>query len=203
MFTRMISMALTLALALVLAFSLAGCSTAPATPGQANKLNALSSSTIDRFKVTDPSLAPILDKAVAYAVFPAVDEGAAGIGGGGGRGELYEHGKWLGYQLTGYCKVARVTLGAQLGGQEYMELIVFTDKAALERFKANQLAFDAQASAVAAKAGAAAAADYGAGAAVFTQTVSGLMFEASIGGQKFTYVSKDAAQAEARQAAAE
>ncbi|MAG56150.1 MAG: hypothetical protein CMJ83_07660 [Planctomycetes bacterium] len=79
------------------------------------------------------------------------------------------------------------TVGLQLGGQKYRELILFQDKKALDNFTGDTFEFSGNASAVAVEAGASTTADYSNGVAVFTQSLAGLMFEASIGGQQFTF----------------
>ncbi len=94
------------------------------------------------------------------------------------------------WSVVGYCKVAQGTIGAQIGGQKYYELIFFQNDSTLSTFKEGSMEFSAQASAVAAAEGAATNADYEHGVAVFTKPRSGLMAEASIGGQKFSYQPK-------------
>ena len=121
-------------------------------------------------------------EAAGYGVFPTVGKGAIGVGGAYGRGELYAGG-----QLAGYCTLTQASIGLALGGQTYTELIFFENAAALNRFKSGNFTFAAQASAVALKSGASANAKYADGVAVFTMGEAGLMYEASIGGQKFTY----------------
>lgn len=149
----------------------------------AEKANAA----VQAFKDSDPSMqSEFFDTAVAYAVFPSIGKGAAGYGGAFGRGMVYEAG-----EVVGYCSVTQGTIGLQLGGQVYKEIIFFRNKASFAEFKRNDLAFSAQASAVAAKADAAATADYHDGVAVFTLDSKGLMYEASIGGQEFEFVPKD------------
>ncbi len=88
--------------------------------------------------------------------------------------------------MTGYCTLTQATVGAQLGGQAYSELIFFENREALNRFKYCNFALSAQASAVALRSGASANAKYDEGVAVFTLAEEGLMVEASIGGQKFS-----------------
>ena len=83
----------------------------------------------------------------------------------------------------------QLSIGFQLGGQAYREVIFFENEAALERFKQDNFEFAAQASAVAATKGASANVKYRDGVMVFTQEKKGLMYEASIGGQKFSYAS--------------
>ena len=95
---------------------------------------------------------------------------------------MFEGGK-----LVGYTTLTQASIGLALGGQKYTELIFFENKAALDRFKSSNFAFAAQASAVALKSGVSANAKYSDGVAVFTLGETGLMYEASIGGQKFAF----------------
>jgi lipid-binding SYLF domain-containing protein len=106
------------------------------------------------------------------------------VGGAGGNGVVYQKGK-----VIGTAKMVQVNVGAQVGGQAYREVIFFENKDALDRFKNNKLEFAGQVSATAAKAGASANAKYREGVQVFTEEKGGLMLEASLGGQKFTYKS--------------
>jgi lipid-binding SYLF domain-containing protein len=137
---------------------------------------------LDIYKKTDPGLNKHLDDAVGYAIFPNIKKGAFVFGGAGGMGVLYEKGK-----AVGSVKLTQVTVGAQVGGQEFSELIIFKDQAALNDFKSGQFAFQAGASAVAAAEGVSASIRYTKGVAVLTNTKSGLMVEAALGGQKFDY----------------
>lgn len=137
---------------------------------------------VQRFKATDPDLKPFFDGAAGYVVFPTVGKGGAGIVAAYGRGVLYEKGK-----PVGFSDLSQGGIGAVLGGQSYSEIIFLENAAALEKFKSGNFAFAAQASAVALKSGAGANAKYADGVAVFTANEAGLMFEASIGGQKFSY----------------
>jgi lipid-binding SYLF domain-containing protein len=114
-----------------------------------------------------------------------VGKGAVGVGGAYGKGVLYQGGRAI-----GYCDLSQASIGFQLGGQAYSEIIFFEDELSLQNFKSGTLEFAAQASAVAAASDASANADYDHGVAVFTLAGKGLMYEASIGGQKFTYQAK-------------
>jgi len=138
--------------------------------------------TIATIKKADPGISKFFDGAVGYAVFTTIGKGAIGIGGAGGAGVLFEKGA-----ATGRTKMTQVTIGFQLGGQSYSEVIFFETAKALQDFKSGEFAFAAQVSAVALKAGASADAKYQDGVAVFTMTKAGLMYEASVGGQKFSY----------------
>ena len=159
-----------------------GCATAPRTPAARRSLHQDVLVTIERFKQRQPQLQPFFDDAEGYAVFPSVAKGGMGVGGAYGRGEVFER-----EQLIGHCDLSQGTIGFQLGGQVYSEIIFFDDAGALGRFKTGNFAFAARASAVALQAGASADADYEHGVAVFTMTRGGLMYEATIGGQKFTF----------------
>ena len=138
--------------------------------------------TIALFKKTDPDLARFFKSSVGYAVFPTVGKGGFILGGAHGGGILYEGG-----EPVGRASLTQATIGFQVGGQAYAELIFFETEGVLSDFKAGNLAFSGQASAVALAAGAAANAKYQWGVAVFTAPKGGLMVEASIGGQKFGY----------------
>jgi len=134
------------------------------------------------FLQTDPLMQGLFDKAAAYAILPNVGKGAVGVGGASGNGILFEKGK-----TVGRAKMSQVTVGFQFGGQAYRELLFFENQEAVDRFKKNNVEFAAQASAVAAKSGASANAKYTNGVMVYTQQKGGLMYEASIGGQKFKF----------------
>jgi lipid-binding SYLF domain-containing protein len=142
------------------------------------------------------------DKAYGYAVFPSIGKGGVGVGGAYGKGRVYEKGKYI-----GDASMKQVTVGLQLGGQAYSQIIFFEDERALKQFTSGEFEFGAEASAVAITAGANAKANtagssagasatknkaanvgaYNKGMATFTVAKGGLMYEASIGGQKFSY----------------
>ena len=134
------------------------------------------------FIKTDGLLKNVFASAYGYAILPNVGKGALFVGGASGNGIVYEKGK-----MVGKAKMSQVTVGFQAGGQAYRELIFFETKEALDRFKANKVEFSAQVSAVAATAGASANAKYTDGIMIYTQQKGGLMYEASVGGQKFKY----------------
>jgi lipid-binding SYLF domain-containing protein len=140
--------------------------------------------------------------AYGYALFPTIGKGGVGIGGAHGKGRVYAGGK-----VTGDTSMTQVTVGLQLGGQAYSEIIFFEDKRSFDEFTSGNFEFGAQATAVALTAGASAGTSttgssvgasggqhdatavgkYYKGMAVFTIAKGGLMYEASIGGQKFSY----------------
>ncbi len=134
------------------------------------------------FIETDAPMKSLFENAYGYVIFPSIGKGAAGVGGAKGNGVLFEKGK-----AVGTAKMVQVSVGLQLGGQSYREVIFFENKTAIDRFKQSKLEFAGQASAVAARSGASADVKYRDGVLVFTEEKEGLMLEASIGGQKFTY----------------
>ena len=131
---------------------------------------------------TDGLMKNLFNSAYGYVIFPNVGKGGIGIGGAAGNGIVYEKGN-----IIGKAKLTQVSIGFQFGGQSYREVIFFESKADLNRFKENKIEFSAQASAVAVTAGVSANVKYKEGVMIFTQQKGGLMYEASIGGQKFNY----------------
>lgn len=164
------------------ALGFSACDTAPKTEADRAKQTMNVNDTIAMFKQKDPTLANLFNTAHGYAVFPTVGKGGLVVGGAYGRGQVFEQGK-----MIGYCDLSQASVGAQIGGQSYSELIFFETKQTLDNFKTGNFAFAAQASAVAVASGAGANAKYTNGVLVFTQGEKGLMAEASIGGQKFDF----------------
>ncbi len=171
-------------------------------PVQADKFT----DTIDIYKKSE-AVQPFFKKAYGYAVFPTVGKAGIGIGGSYGTGQVYRGGK-----VSGETSLIKATIGFQLGGQAFSQMIFFEDKRAYDEFTGGEFEFDASASAVAitagvqakagtegATAGASAGpatgkqakASYHKGMAVFVHTKGGLMYEASIGGQKFSFKPKE------------
>jgi lipid-binding SYLF domain-containing protein len=151
-------------------------------PNTDNNLELSVQQAIIKAKAKDPSMTKWFNAAYAYAVFPRVGKGAIGIGGAHGKGLVIQ-----GDKTVGKTSLSQVTIGFQLGGQVYSEYIMFRDKTAFDHFTRGNFEMGAQVSAVAIKLGASADADYDGGVAVFTIAEGGLMYEASIGGQKFKY----------------
>ena len=172
-----------------------------ANPVQADKFT----DTINVFKKSE-AVQPFFKNAYGYAVFPTIGKAGIGIGGSYGTGQVYQGGK-----VTGEVSLIKGSIGWQLGGQAFSQMIFFKDKRAYDEFTSGNFEFDATASAVAITAGAQASAgtegasagasagpatgaqaktSYHKGMVVFTHAKGGLMYEASIGGQKFKFKPK-------------
>jgi lipid-binding SYLF domain-containing protein len=130
----------------------------------------------------DPTLDRFFNGSAGYVVFPEVGKIGAGLAAGGGKGVLFEQG-----QPTGYVELFHASLGLQLGGQTYTQVIFFRTPNDVMRLKTNNFEFDATANAVGVTRGVGATVDYTNGVAVFILAREGLMFDASVGGQKFSY----------------
>ena len=154
-----------------------------ATAADPDRLSTDVGDTVNMFRTSYPSLQRLFDTAYGYAVFPSVGKGAIGIGGAEGRGQVFEKGA-----LIGTAKLTQATVGAQLGAQSYSEVIFFESPKALDDFRDGKTALSADLSGAIAAEGAGAEAKYQHGVLVYTMDRSGLMFEASIGGQHFSFM---------------
>jgi lipid-binding SYLF domain-containing protein len=134
------------------------------------------------FRKSEPRLEPYFKNAYGWAIFPRVDKAGFLVGGAYGKGKVYVDGK-----PVGNATLSQGSVGLQIGWQAYSELIFFGDKAAFEAFKNGTAKFAASATAYAIKDGAATTANYSDGVAVFVRGTAGLMADASLGGQGFTY----------------
>ena len=152
------------------------------TTTKKNKIIVDSETAKTEFIKSDPLMKALFEKAYGYVIFPNVGKGGFGIGGAAGNGVVYEQNK-----RVGMAKLSQVSIGFQAGGQAYREVIFFESKNEMDRFKESRFEFSAQASAVAATEGASANVKYTNGVMVFTMQKGGLMYEASVGGQKFKF----------------
>jgi lipid-binding SYLF domain-containing protein len=164
---------------------LCGCSTAPETSEARDVLNAQVDEAVTLFKIEDPGIQHFFDAAYGYAVFPRVTKGAFLVGGAYGRGEVFKQNG-----MVGYSSLSLATLGFSFGGEYFREIVFFIDKPEFDRFCSEEYVFAAQVTGIALTEGAAAKADYSYGKAVFIMADSGLMVDASLGGQKFMYTPK-------------
>jgi len=158
--------------------------------------------TIKTFKNAGES-AKFFDASYGYAVFPTIGKGGLGVGAARGSGRVYERGKHV-----GDTTMTQVSVGLQAGGQAYSQIIFFEDKRAFDEFTGGNFEFGAGVSAVAIRSGVSGSAGttgtsagasagkgdsagttgkYYKGMAAFTVAKGGLMYEASLAGQKYSY----------------
>jgi lipid-binding SYLF domain-containing protein len=149
-------------------------------PNEVEDLHPKAQEALGEFVEADAGMSRFVDEAAGYVVIPTVGKGGVGIGGARGKGLLYENG-----EPTAVVTLTQLTIGFQWGGQAYSEFIFFETDSDLADFKKGNYELGAQASAVAVTAGASADANYSSGVAIFTQAKGGLMYEATVGGQKF------------------
>ncbi|MBU1109556.1 MAG: hypothetical protein KKB51_22935 [Candidatus Riflebacteria bacterium] len=140
---------------------------------------------IKSMKDKDPGIQKVFDKAVAWAVFPKISKAGIGIGGAGGNGRVYRKGTFI-----GTTTMSQISIGFQLGGQIYGEVIFFQDDFTLDKFKNGKFELGANISAVVFDVGAAETAGFKDGTMVFVIPSAGLMYEATLSGQKFTFKAK-------------
>ncbi|WP_299692665.1 YSC84-related protein [uncultured Vibrio sp.] len=160
------------------------------------------SDTIKSFQ-SNPEIRQAFNSAYGYAVFPTIGKGGLGIGGAHGKGKVYQQGT-----VIGQTKMSQISFGLQAGGQAYSQVIFFENKAALDKFTSGQFEFGAGANAIAITASAQAQTgttgtstgagtsseandhniiNYTNGMVVLTAGKGGLMYEASIAGQKYSF----------------
>jgi len=138
--------------------------------------------TIALYRQKDPGIDEFFARSVAYVVFPSVGKGGLGIGAARGTGILFERGA-----PAGKVTMNQVTVGAQAGGQEFSQIVFYQTADRVAELKAGKAQLAGNLSAVALSQGASATAKFKNGVAVFTATKGGLMLEASVGGQKFSF----------------
>ena len=151
-------------------------------PDTSNKLELSVAQAMIKAVESDPGMQEWFDSAYAFAVFPKVGKGGIGIGGAHGKGIVIRD-----EQTIGTTSLSQVTIGFQVGGQVFSEFIMFKDQTAFDDFTRGNFEMGAQVSAVAVTVGVSADTAYSEGVAVFTIAEGGLMYEASVGGQKFKY----------------
>jgi len=171
-------------MALAMGLTLA-CSTGSVSKEERDTLFKQAQTSRQEWNKVDPQFEAFAKKGYGFAFFPEITKGGLVFGGAHGQGVVYEKG-----QHIGYADLTQMSVGFQAGFQDYSELIVFENQTAMDRFRRNEIDFGANASAVIADKGAAAGAQFVDGVAVFVRPIKGAMAEASIGGQKITYLPK-------------
>ena len=164
---------------------LAGCGTGSVSKEERDTLFKQAQASRQDWNKVDPQFEAFAKKGYGYAFFPEITKGGFVVGGARGQGVVYEKG-----QHIGYADLTQMSVGFQAGLQDYSQLIVFENQAAMDRFKRNEIDFGANASAIAADKGAAMGAQFVDGVAVFVRPIQGVMAEASLGGQQIAYLPK-------------
>ncbi|MEE2908405.1 MAG: hypothetical protein VX527_11325 [Planctomycetota bacterium] len=159
-----------------------GCSTTPDTPEARDNLVADAEMTVRQFRSMDSRTNTFFDNAYAYVVFPKITKGGAGIAGAYGRGVAFQGG-----MMQGFADVTQGTLGAQLGGMSWSEVLFFENRWAFDKFKSNQFVASANASWAGPKEGGTNTLNYSDGVMIFTMDTRGFAVTAAMGGQQFHY----------------
>lgn len=186
----MIARTLSAMFALVLIASLTACSDYKDSGGQTAverdaALVASAQATIASFKAEYPHYSKFFDSAAGYAVFPTVTQGAFIVGGAHSDGVFFEKGN-----ATGYLDLYKGSVGFQLEGQQYSQIIFYETAKAMADLKSGNAEALAEAAAVIADKDASSAADYQGGVAVFVFGGEGAGLKAAVGGQKFKFRAK-------------
>jgi lipid-binding SYLF domain-containing protein len=169
----------------LIASMLGACASAPESRPDQRALEARSDAVLQTMIARDPSLGELLARAPGYVVFPEVVEGGLIVGGAQAVGVVYEDG-----DPVGYAELRNASIGAQLGGMSYSELIVFATDDAFTRLRAGNFDISADLRATAIQSGAATSAHFEGGTAVFIDDESGLMAGASLAGEQISFTAK-------------
>jgi lipid-binding SYLF domain-containing protein len=161
---------------------LTSCATAPKSAEGQSNLQMRADQTVRSMMQRDPGLGALLQRSAGYAVFPEIGKGGLVVGGAHGKGILYERGRQV-----GFISLSQASIGAQVGGQAFSEIIVFQNPWDVARVKSGKFQLTADASAVALTAGAAAGTVFRNGVAVFVVPRGGAMASLAIGGQKLDF----------------
>jgi len=177
--------AFTLTALLIAAFVLGGCTAGRMNHDEYDRFRSRADATVETFRAKH---ADSIDNAAGYAVFPVVGKGGWGISLGFGRGLVYAEGEPIG--VTGFNAG---NIGFTLGGQAYEQMLLLHSPADVEKFTGGPWTGAAQANAVFGPWGASADADFRSGQELITEDIWGLMYEATIGLNKYNYRSLDSA----------
>lgn len=137
---------------------------------------------MNRMQKKDPSLKEALEKAYGFAVIPSIGRASLVLGGAYGVGEVFVRDR-----VIGYAAIIELTIGVQVGGTTFHEIIVFNEESAWKQFKGGKYAFAADASVAIVKAGAQASKGFGSNTAVYVFDDGGMLLDLAIGVQKFTF----------------
>ena len=172
---------------LMLAMFLTACSSvAPKTDEDAKLRHSEVIQAIAELQAKDFSLEKLFNSAYAYAIFPNVTSGSLGLGKFSGDGEVFKGGNF-----AGYASISGGSVGKQVDGQDFIQVVFFQNEAAFNNVKNGSFESDAKATAVTIKPGEGAQADYTNGIIAFALSRKGLMVQAAVGGQKLSFHATD------------
>ncbi len=166
----------------LLAALFAGCATAPATRAEKESLQTSARATLDEMIARNPAIQDIIRNAPGYAVFPSIGKGGVLVGGAHGQGILYEHGV-----PTGYVAVEQASIGAQLGGQTFAQLLVLHTPQQIADVKAGRFTAGANLGVVVLSQSANTQTNFNPNASLFVMPRGGLMVDVSVSGQRIKY----------------
>lgn len=145
-------------------------------------IHADADAALARLQEKHPDLKDTLANSYGYVVFPSVGRASLVLGGAYGHGEVFERGTPI-----GFATVSQITIGIQVGGQTFSELLVFPKKESMDEFKSGKVAFNANATAAIVKAAASGTGNFG-GVTAHAYSRGGMLLELSLGGQKFSFI---------------
>jgi lipid-binding SYLF domain-containing protein len=150
----------------------------------ADEMATRANQTVAEFQSANPNLKSFMNSAAGYAVFPSVGKGGLVVGGARGSGVLFQNGA-----IVGRTTLTQGSIGAQAGGQTFSQIICFESPTALSSFKDGKFSLSADVNAIAISTSVSKTVPltYTRGVAVFTMARSGLMVQAAVGGQRFTF----------------
>jgi lipid-binding SYLF domain-containing protein len=168
----------------LLAALFAGCATAPSTRAEQQSLQTSARATLDEMIARSPGIQETIRTAPAYAVFPSIAKGGFVVGGASGQGILYENGA-----PTGFVSVSQASIGAQIGGQSFAELLVLRSPEQVASVKSGNFTAGAHLGVVVLSAAASTQTNFNPNASIFVLPRGGLMVDISVSGQRIKYQS--------------
>ena len=159
-----------------------GCNTTPKTAAEKDQLHTDAQSTLTKMESQDPGIRDLLSRSYGYVIFPSIGQGGLIVGGASGHGLAYQGGN-----VIGTAELSQASIGAQLGGSTFSEVIAFESASAMDKFKTGKFEMGADAQAVIVKSGAAGATSFRNGVAVLQMPVGGAFAGVALTGQKLKY----------------
>ena len=167
---------------ILLAAPIAGCGVIPQRGETATQAELAAAEAALAEVASDERLEPFFSQAEIVAVYPNGFRGGFGFGGAIGHGLVFQRG-----QVIGRSSMYQISVGANVGGQFYRQVLFFRSQAAFERVMADVMEFAGQANLAVAQLGGAATPSFNTEVAMFTQLRGGLLLEGSVGAHRYTF----------------